>query len=201
VSTAEKLSRQKGDSKGTEKKNTRGNSTRKKQNDLDPLSKEYLELVMEELLRKPGKKRANVTDMLRVNKPILLAALKQLEADKVVITYSGGGDDGCIDEACVTKDGTPLTAASVLEVEVISESSVFEGTPERGKWVNKFNKKLLTLKDALYEFAGEWLDLEHPGCFNNDGAQGEIVIDVSKGSFRMDHGDNYTETNYSEHEL
>ncbi len=54
---------------------------------------------------------------------------------------------------------------------------------------------------ALEEFVYDWLEMEHPGWENNDGADGTCSIDLSQGSFTLEHTDYYTESDTTESTL
>ena len=98
-----------------------------------------------------------------------LARMKQYGVLKATITYSGGGDDGAVEDC---------------DIEWI-----------RGKGKNKFLVKEVRsiLETLAWEQVAESFE---DGWYNNDGGQGEVRYDLSEDDpcVEVDHNQNITET-------
>lgn len=99
--------------------------------------------------------------------------LKVVGIQKVVIEYSGSGDEGYIDDISVESlDG------SSVDLELGNE-----------------------LYDLLRDEAHDLLSSEHPGWEINEGSQGHITINVSERKAFLHHGENTIKTHYYDMEV
>ena len=100
--------------------------------------------------------------------------LKQLRDQglvKIEITYSGGGDDGCID----TYSGYEIDSKDG------KEKWVQDSVPT--KFQNEFD-------DYIYEFISDNIEWD---WINNDGGYGTINIDLETGKLTIDHSQRHVE--------
>lgn len=102
---------------------------------------------------------------------MILAQLERRQIVTVRVYYSGSGDSGGVDEIAYLGEQAPYTLP----------------IPD-------------DLNTAIRNSAEEFLEKHHPSYEDNEGGQGEIVIDVADHTMTMDHGDNYTTTDESTNE-
>lgn len=138
------------------------------------------------------------TKCLKENKSVILDALKDANATKVLVSYSGSGDSGGIDFVQVFRKKTDITdTLEAIEVEII-------GVCHRWNY-DEFNpetkKTKYTLTKALEEFVSDWIAVHHPGWYNNDGADGEATITVTGGKFELSHNEHHTQSENYEYSL
>lgn len=117
---------------------------------------------------------------LRINKERILEAIKALPGlvvNKIEITYDGSGDSGCIDGVRLLNGDVELQLPDGVDPEVklyTFHSSWVEGEG----FVPRAREKKLPLKEAIEQFAYDWIALDHSGWENNEGAYGTVTIDV-----------------------
>jgi hypothetical protein len=97
--------------------------------------------------------------------------LKQWGVAKVKAEYSGYGDSGCINHIAYLD-----SQDQPVNMDLVRAAS----DPE--------------IERVLYEFLPS-------GFENNDGGQGDVMIDVQSGTVKLDHQENYTETKDSSQEF
>ncbi len=98
-----------------------------------------------------------------------LARMKQYGVLKATVNYSGGGDDGAVED---------------------SEIEWKKGIQQDNKFVKEVKE---ILENLAYEQVSESFE---EGWYNNDGGQGKVVIDLTEDDpcIEVDHNQNYTET-------
>lgn len=135
--------------------------------------------------------------MLATNKEPLLKVLRELGAARVIISYSGSGDDGHFEDALITgKDDKILDVGeAVVTVNKLSTRVTADGFSE------EIREEEQDLEDALLDFAHEWVYSQHGGWENNDGGAGEITISVESGEFSLVHSELYVESTEYEYTL
>jgi hypothetical protein len=100
------------------------------------------------------------------------------------VEYSGGGDSGQVDSVTVTDEKQDV---EIDDAELKKRKVIIDG-------------REISLYEALENAAYDAIDASgNGGCFNNDGAQGNLMIDVTTGKATLNHGNNYTETEDSSH--
>lgn len=138
-----------------------------------------------ELLKETGTK----------NKAEILAALRGIEATRVVATYSGAGDSGQIDGVEVYKGETRIDDLPAIKFISI------DGTYFDGKFNNKAKEQEKPLDEAIEELIYDSLEMHHAGWEINDGSSGELTIMVEDGAFMLAHNEYYTESRQYDTEL
>lgn len=129
---------------------------------------------------------------------MILEALEKLSIVKVVVSYSGSGDSGQVEDATAfDKDDAPIVMDDVV-VDVTADKSVFK---EGVGFEHVVGVVSTPLKEALEEMAYDALEMKHPGWENNDGASGELVVIVSDKSFTLGHDSYYTTSDHTESKL
>ena len=112
---------------------------------------------------------------LTIRQKLELKKLRDKNLTKVTVSYSGGGDDGCIDD---------FTAYHLND----------EGE-EVYIPCNEIN--LTSFQDAMTDYIYELLsDTIEWDWINNNGGYGELNIDLEKESISIDHNQNVTEEYY-----
>ena len=148
-------------------------------------------------VKKPTIEAIATEDTVRAhNKPILLKALKKVKAANVIVTYSGSGDSGMVDNIEMLDSSGRVIEANP-EVTVKMRSSRFEN----GGWLMETKNKSLAIRAALEDLAYGWIGENHGGWENNGGGQGTLTIDVKNKEFHLHHEENYTETESYEYKL
>lgn len=117
----------------------------------------------------------NETTMSEIEKlkTVLLPHLTALGVASVTVCFEGYGDSGSIEEVTyldASNAGMPCPEA-MIEIEGRDE---------------------IALSSVIEELAYSALELHHPGWEINDGAHGELLIDVAKASVQLDCNLHYT---------
>jgi hypothetical protein len=131
---------------------------------------------------------------LKASRNVILSTLQELHVTHVVVSYSGSGDAGQVDHVDVFRDKEQIEANQPITALVTSS----KWSQEDSRWIDLSELKSVPLEEALTEFVYDWLQLEHGGWENNDGASGECKIDVTEGQFVLGHTTYYTESDYAE---
>lgn len=141
--------------------------------------------------------RINKSAIAKHNKESLIAALKSFGITYVVVTYSGGGDEGSINDISSTPAIEEAISSQVTYKDV---SGDFDA--QKRQWIQRVEDKTSTLESALEEFTYLLLELNgHEGYHNDEGGGGEVTIDAKSGSVVHDHYDYVVETVSSSHEF
>ncbi len=135
---------------------------------------------------------------LQAEKLNLLALLRALQAAGVataVVSYSGGGDEG-------GTTGTALLDAQgqamlIDGAELAAEMTLGQqSTGPSGR--RCYRRQCLGLVDALEAFAYDASVRLHGDWFDNDGADGEVTINVAGGTALVVHDGHYIATDRTE---
>lgn len=138
----------------------------------------------------------NITLWMNDNKHHLLAALNKIGAFSVVVSYSGAGDSGGIDNVTVLDGNANEIDIKDIKVEIITKVGY---TKPEGGFKEKIEKELKVLDVALEEFTNDWLEREHSQWYDGDGGDGHMTITVGKGEFALNHNERYTDSEQYEH--
>lgn len=108
------------------------------------------------------------------------------------MTYSGGGDDGQSDEVSAhNPDGTSIALSHPVSIFVMKSRFA------DGKWSEAATLEERPLEYALSDFAMEAICRHHSGWENNDGGSGEVVLDTSNGTIKIEHNAYFTDSEHS----
>lgn len=116
------------------------------------------------------------------HKKLLLSTLRVMGVNNIVITFSGGGDNGNIDSAtAIDKNGTEvdLRTHSIMWPDKWS-ASLYDEETQSYKYETVSEDDIMTvgsIVEHLCELALEQCGLD---WYNDNGGQGEFVIDMSK---------------------
>lgn len=127
-------------------------------------------------LSKPAEISESFEEYCARAKPILVGALEKAAVARVCIYYDGYGDQGAV--------GDIVAAARDNEDSDISEELDY---PTYENWRSVTRMRRGSLHAALTDFAEIAIAHHYRGWENNEGAIGEIDIDVQAGSFLIAH--------------
>jgi hypothetical protein len=95
--------------------------------------------------------------------------LAALHVAEVVIRYDGGGDSGDVSEVSVLPES--LDVAEQLTTVQVNYYYLL-GEYREGQYHYQLESHLVSLDDALRDFALTWVDAHHGGWENNEGGAG-----------------------------
>lgn len=149
----------------------------------------------------------------------VLMRLKEAGFVSAVVHYDGSGDSGQIDEISVFRKDEPESYSRLIEdytwekitalrekrdailraipITIVSRSSTFDR--ETLKFVEKETPTEGNLYDALETLAYHWLEDEHGGWENNEGAYGDFVVHVEEMMLTLEHNQRIMEVDTSSH--
>ena len=107
---------------------------------------------------------------LTIQQKLQLRKLKDLNVTKVEISYSGGGDDGCIDD---------YTAYTINE----SGEEVYDNNIPLSSFADAFDDYIYNLLSEVVEW--DWV--------NNEGGYGELEINIQEEKVEIHHTQRHTE--------
>ena len=126
-------------------------------------------------------------------KQALLTQLNLLGAKRVIVTFQGGGDDGQIDEVYMIDANDSYID---MPNDMIAWTTITYGNQQSEQTQTK-------LIDALEDLCSRALDNTGLDWYNNDGGQGNLVIDFKENppSIKLNVGINHTTTDDYEYDL
>ncbi len=126
-----------------------------------------LNALTADFLARQAERNAATMSEIELFKTALLPHLTTLGVASVTVCFEGYGDSGSIEEVTYLNASNAETPCPEAMIEI-------EGRDE------------MTLSSAIEELAYGALELHHPGWEINDGAHGELLIDVAKASVQLD---------------
>jgi len=132
-----------------------------------------------------------VAEEIQQLKVAILPRLQDAGIARVEIRFDGCGDSGAVEEcACLDAAGAgiPCPDVTLLEGEAYSVDRTGSREPQ-------------SLGQALEQLTYLALERHHPGWEINDGACGELVIDVAEATFVLDCSLRFTATDDHSTEL
>lgn len=124
------------------------------------------------------------------NKASLLAALAGAQITFVVVTFDGYGDSGQVESIEAQKDETPIDLPPTL---VDWQDAHYQ---DEALITSK-----IVLSDAIERLVYDCLHQTHWGWENNEGAFGEVSIDVAQGSVTLDYNERFESSEHTQHIL
>jgi hypothetical protein len=126
----------------------------------------------------------------KAKKDEFLTRLKMLGVRYVEVTFSGGGDSGEI-------NGAYAQDSNRNQIDIKEEKMVWpttESYEENGQWHRREVNKEMLIEDILKDMTEQWLESTGHDWYNNDGGQGEMLIDFKQSppEFTLNVGVNYT---------
>lgn len=140
-------------------------------------------------------------EAVRANRQPLLTALAALAITQLVVRYEGGGDSGDVSELEIFPETlAQANIANTLKVEQVTYHCL-AGEYQDGEYRYFLQEQQSSIDSALRDFTLTWVDAHHGGWENNDGGSGTMTINVSEGTFRLEHSEYYTECSNYEYDL
>lgn len=140
--------------------------------------------VMADFAVRQAERQAEAQLELQHLKLAIIPPLQEAGVTKVEVRFDGCGDSGAVEEwACFDAAGTSVPCPEAMIEPHISDH------PEAAN-----QDESTTLSAALESITYLALECHHPGWEINDGACGELVIDVTEASFVLDCQLRYTAT-------
>src|SRR5580658_9636103 len=124
----------------------------------------------------------------RKNKAAIFAALAVTDIELVFVTFDGVGDSGQIEDITATRQEQP---APLPDVKIRLLQAVW------GKAKPKASK--VTLRDAVETLCYDFLEDDHGGWEDNDGAFGEFRLDVKARTVDLEFNSRFTDVSTSNH--
>ena len=150
-----------------------------------------IEAVMADFAVRQAERQVQVAEEIQQLKTAILPRLQEAGIARVEIRFDGCGDSGAVEDcACLdaASAAVPCPHVTLMEGEVIS---VDRAGPE----------ELQSLGQALEQLTYLALERHHPGWEINDGACGELSIDVAEATFVLDCSLRFTATDDHRAEL
>ena len=140
-------------------------------------------------------------EAVRANRQPLLTALAALAITQLVVRYEGGGDSGDVSELEIFPESlAQANIANTLKVEQLTYHCL-AGEYQDGEYRYFLQEQQSSIDSALRDFVLTWVDAHHGGWENNDEGSGTVTINVTEGTFRLEHTEYYTECSSYEYDL
>lgn len=135
-----------------------------------------IEAVMADFAVRQAERQMQVAEEIQQLKAAILPRLQDAGIARVEIRFDGCGDSGAVEEcACLDAAGAGIPCPDVTLLEGEADSVDRTGSREPQ-----------SLGQALEQLTYLALERHHPGWEINDGACGELVIDVTEATFVLD---------------
>ena len=135
-----------------------------------------IEAVMADFAVRQAERQTQVVEEIQQLKTVILPRLQEAGIARVEIRFDGCGDSGAIEECvCLDAAGAAIPCPDVTLQE--GETHTADGAG---------SEQLPSLGQALEQLTYLALERHHPGWEINDGASGELVIDVAEATFVLD---------------
>jgi len=135
-----------------------------------------IEAVMADFAVRQAERQMQVAEEIQQLKVAILPRLQDAGIVRVEIRFDGCGDSGAVEEcACLDAAGAGIPCPDVTLLEGEADSVDRTGSREPQ-----------SLGQALEQLTYLALERHHPGWEINDGACGELVIDVAEATFVLD---------------
>ncbi len=143
---------------------------------------------METVLQSIARHRAVLAEIGKVNKDTIFQELAANGFTRINVTFDGEGDSGQIDNLAGFV-GDVLTKIPDQTVNV--------------QWASWDGKEVTSQEqsfhDAIERLCYDFLEQEHGGWENNDGAFGEFTLDVATKTVELEFNGRYTDVHTSTH--
>lgn len=149
------------------------------------------EAVMADFAIRQAERQTEVAEAIQQLKAAIIPRLQEVGIARVEIRFDGCGDSGAVEE-CVCLDAAGAVIAC-------PDVTLQEG--EAGKADGAGSKEQQSLGQALEQLTYLALERHHLGWEINDGACGELVIDVAEATFVLDCSLRFTATDDHSSEL
>ncbi|GAY20461.1 MULTISPECIES: DUF6878 family protein [Sphingobium] len=150
-----------------------------------------IEAVMADFAIRQAERKTEVAEEIQQLKAAILPRLQEADIARVEIRFDGCGDSGAVEE-CVCLDAGGAAIACPDGTQQEGEADKADGAGSREQQ---------SLGQALEQLTYLALERHHPGWEINDGACGELVIDVFEATFVLDCSLRFTATDDHSTEL
>lgn len=135
-----------------------------------------IEAVMADFAVRQAERQTEVAEEIQQLKTAVLPRLQDAGIARVEIRFDGCGDSGAVEECvCLDAAGAAIACPDVTLQEGEADKADGAGSNEQQ-----------SLGQALEQLTYLALERHHPGWEINDGACGELVIDVADATFVLD---------------
>ncbi len=150
-----------------------------------------LKVVLAEFSSRQAEREAQAQVELQQLKLAVIPALRQAAIVKVEIRFDGSGDSGAVEEiVCLDATDSALACPEMVLDPIPNDR------PDEADLADP-----VLLPAALESLAYLALERHHPGWENNDGAGGQLEIDVEEASFVLECNVRFTDYNQHYTEL
>lgn len=150
-----------------------------------------IEAVMADFAVRQAERQVQVAEEIQQLKTAILPRLLEAGIARIEVRFDGCGDSGAVEEcACHDAQGVAVSCPDVTLMEGDADSVDRAGSEERQ-----------SLGQALEQLTYLALERHHPGWEINDGACGELLIDVAEATFVLDCSLRFTATDDHSTEL
>jgi hypothetical protein len=150
-----------------------------------------IEAVMADFAVRQAERQTEVAEEIQQLKAAILPRLQEAGIARVEIRFDGCGDSGAVEE-CVCLDAAGAAIAC-------PDDTLQEGEADKADGAGSNEQQ--SLGQALEQLTYLALERHHPGWEINDGACGELVIDVAEATFVLDCSLRFTATDDHRAEL
>ena len=150
-----------------------------------------IEAVMADFAIRQADRKTEVAEEIQQLKAAILPRLQEAGIARVEIRFDGCGDSGAVEE-CVCLDAAGAAIAC-------PDGALQEGEADKADGAGSNEQQ--SLGQALEQLTYLALERHHPGWEINDGACGELVIDVAEATFVLDCSLRFTATDDHRAEL
>jgi hypothetical protein len=150
-----------------------------------------IEAVMADFAIRQAERQTEVAEKIQQLKAAILPRLQEAGIARVEIRFDGCGDSGAVEEcACLDAAGAAIACP---------DDTLQEGEPDKADGAASNEQQ--SLGQALELLTYLALERHHPGWEINDGACGELAIDVAEATFVLDCSLRFTATDDHSTEL
>ena len=139
-----------------------------------------LTTVMADFAAWQAERGSRVGEQITELKAALIPLLQQARIARVEVRFDGCGDSGAVEELlCLDAADEPVMCPDVAV-------ALPRNHQPDGIGIHAPSPPEVTLEAALERLTYLALERHHPGWENNDGADGQLVIDVAEASFTLE---------------
>ena len=149
--------------------------------------------------------RQNASRATELNKAAVFDALAAAGIRDVTVAFDGYGDSGQIDGITAYIGETPKTLPAPPTATPSADPAPLPKMPitlHQATWdSDELGICETTLQDAIETLCYDYLEQEHGGWMDNDGAYGEFEFDVAARAIRLEFHGRFTEVYTQTHEF
>ncbi len=143
---------------------------------------------MVKILESIKRHRDALAEIGKLNKQTIFDSLRESHIEKVIVVFDGEGDSGQIESIIAYKSDTetplPTPTVTLKAVDWNGDSQPDAAFP---------------LPEAVERLCYDFLEQEHGGWENNDGAFGEFILNVIERTVSLDFNGRYSDVHTTSH--